>query len=903
MEIPSDFDSLMVGMMELPILYNALFPVNDNSNAHVAAELVIKASENFKKQELLATHQSDMSKFTSWLDYVDSATAKKEKLRGNIKCSQGTGKGLLLRLRESVVEIPPRPPAPLGTLRPIKLSELQLDRQHYGRVLYGTFCVKAFKMTAVLTLLEEANTGRVVKLAIYNAVASTATVGEVQAQFRQGSRVAIKEPYFKRYKDQTVGLRVNNPGDVVFLESSTSAGASGDDKLRDGTEFDDKNDLDYDQLRFEGNRAFSAGDLRGAVKFYTKSIDKALSCSKSWKLETSTSGLQGAVAKIQANEKKPTSAATPGSKPDDSNGTSNSADNQKRKSPSKKSSKKRSKQRRGGCDREQSQTPMSTKADMKADLKAEAALLAAYSNRSEAWLRINKYEEAVIDAENALQIDQAHVKSMFRRGRASHCLQQYSKAIQCLQSALKLSPHDADLEKALKEAITADLQSRLGVYNLSSYYLSNFSGSPPKCADYGGPVTVQMLESKYGVGSGQRGLVTIASVKAGDLLLVSNPLAIARAEDVEFHLIPATRRMNDASQEDLVTQLYNFARVAPRALHQLQSLYNGSKNCTQPSMDLFVPGSIFNPPKSSKNSTSKLGNAPAQPDITSIRNVVQWNAFDEQGFTTGGGSGRNGLRSFCSGIWVLPSFINHSCLPNASRVHVGDAMMIYASRDLEAGEEVCLPYFDILSPLPQRREKGLAGWGFTCKCPRCKLEETLQSEIQHMTDKYSQLEEEAMPAIHQETKGGFAKKGDGFLRHTSQFLGLASEVEALLSTRKFSHLTTQKKNWVRASYAISYIVGNSSMPTFPQNADGAARLRFLSAVLDSLAEVFPGNSQTLITASMVMEEVRKQHTMKSKAYKVAEERALGICRCIYGNQKVPVLRSLMKSLKESLLEA
>lgn len=35
--------------------------------------------------------------------------------------------------------------------------------------------------------------------------------------FPVGCRLAIKEPYFKRYADGTCGLRVDNPSDVVFL--------------------------------------------------------------------------------------------------------------------------------------------------------------------------------------------------------------------------------------------------------------------------------------------------------------------------------------------------------------------------------------------------------------------------------------------------------------------------------------------------------------------------------------------------------------------------------------------------------------------------------------------------------------------------------------------------------------
>jgi hypothetical protein len=179
-----DLEELMMGMVELPILYNALFPTKDN-NGHdfrSASEQAIKASESFDKQAILSIHKADGAKFSSWLQCVDAITASKkkermeEKLRGEI--SPRT-KGLLLKMRESVVEIPPRPPAPLGNLKAVRVSELQLNRQHYGRVLYGTLCAEAFKMTAVMTLLEEPSSGFVMKLAIYNAVPSTATLAEV----------------------------------------------------------------------------------------------------------------------------------------------------------------------------------------------------------------------------------------------------------------------------------------------------------------------------------------------------------------------------------------------------------------------------------------------------------------------------------------------------------------------------------------------------------------------------------------------------------------------------------------------------------------------------------------------------------------------------------------------------
>lgn len=185
-----ELEELMMGMVELPILYNALFPAaNSAPTSRSASERAIRASESFDKQEILAIHRADGAKFTSWLRYVDTITESKEKQGKESKLNGGgtispNRKGLLLKLRESVVEIPPRPPAPLGCLRSIRVSELHLDRQHYGRVLYGSLCAEAFKMTAVMTVLEEPSTGHVMKLAIYNAVPSAATLAEVIPSLR-----------------------------------------------------------------------------------------------------------------------------------------------------------------------------------------------------------------------------------------------------------------------------------------------------------------------------------------------------------------------------------------------------------------------------------------------------------------------------------------------------------------------------------------------------------------------------------------------------------------------------------------------------------------------------------------------------------------------------------------------
>jgi hypothetical protein len=84
--------------------------------------------------------------------------------------------------------------------------------------------------------------------------------------------------------------------------------------------------------------------------------------------------------------------------------------------------------------------------------------------------------------------------------------------------------------------------------------------------------------------------------------------------------------------------------------------------------------------------------------------------------------GNSGIINCGVGLWILPSLINHSCHPNARRTHVGDHVIVHASRDIKAGEEVTFPYFDVLMPVGKRREAARA-WGFECRCDRCRFED------------------------------------------------------------------------------------------------------------------------------------------------------------------------------------
>jgi hypothetical protein len=69
------------------------------------------------------------------------------------------------------------------------------------------------------------------------------------------------------------------------------------------------------------------------------------------------------------------------------------------------------------------------------------------------------------------------------------------------------------------------------------------------------------------------------------------------------------------------------------------------------------------------------------------------------------------------GLWIFPSFVNHSCVENARRIFYGDVMMVRALRDLLAGEEILINYFAFGGD--NRLSIG-AIWQINCQCPMCQ---------------------------------------------------------------------------------------------------------------------------------------------------------------------------------------
>lgn len=74
-----------------------------------------------------------------------------------------------------------------------------------------------------------------------------------------------------------------------------------------------------------------------------------------------------------------------------------------------------------------------------------------------------------------------------------------------------------------------------------------------------------------------------------------------------------------------------------------------------------------------------------------------------------------------SGLFVLYSRINHSCSPNTHAHYNGttERLTVHATRDIKAGEQIFVQYFDNACLPRDQRQNQAKGFGFTCVCPAC----------------------------------------------------------------------------------------------------------------------------------------------------------------------------------------
>ena len=321
------------------------------------------------------------------------------------------------------------------------------------------------------------------------------------------------------------------------------------------------------------------------------------------------------------------------------------------------------------------------------------------ANRAECYLRTRKFHAALSDADAARTADPTKPKSLYKRAMALNGLARYSDAVKSLKELIFAEPDDQAAKTGLAECEMLCQQAFSGDYNMPALLFGRLHMSFRRCADYVGPVAIVNIPEKG------KGVVVTKDVKAGELICVSSPLAVAPLQTgAEMALLQSLVSTASRSPQDMAV------------INALPASNDIAKSEAQPAPDL----SMF------RKHLAKGDDSPSQQNL-----------FNDESFARHCGEvvKVSAIRNATSvGVYPLPSFINHSCAPNACKLLIGQTLFIRAAKDLEKGEEITLKYFDVTSPEPERALQAKRFGIKTCACRRCVVERVGSGDALKATD-------------------------------------------------------------------------------------------------------------------------------------------------------------------------
>lgn len=347
--------------------------------------------------------------------------------------------------------------------------------------------------------------------------------------------------------------------------------------------------------------------------------------------------------------------------------------------------------------------------------KLKKSLCLALCNRAEARARLHESSEAMRDCDQALEIENTHFKTLLCKGKVLLGLSKYSSALECFKTALLDPQASESVTEYMEKCKKLEFKAKTGAFDLSDWILSGFRGITPELAEFIGSVEIKKSE-----GSG-RGLFATKNIVVGTLILVTRAVATERG-------ILGSEESGEKAQmimwKNFVEEVTKSVRRCDRTRRLVSSLSTGEEE-----EKLEIPDiSLFRPEEASEtydDSKQDLG-------MEKLLSILDVNSLVEDAVSAKV-IGKN-KEYYGVGLWTLASFINHSCVPNARRVHVGDYAVVHASRDIKAGEEITSAYFDVLSSPLEKRKEMAESWGFSCKCSRCKFESLLSVANQEIRE-------------------------------------------------------------------------------------------------------------------------------------------------------------------------
>jgi tetratricopeptide (TPR) repeat protein len=341
-----------------------------------------------------------------------------------------------------------------------------------------------------------------------------------------------------------------------------------------------------------------------------------------------------------------------------------------------------------------------------------------FRNRAHVNLLLDRLDGGKSDALAALTglPDQKHReldgKAYLRAGIAAYQSGDFQEAKHLFEEQQRLLPGEKEATAKIRKIEQRLRERETGCYDFKKLKASLLL---PSASRHGTRVDAasftRNVEIKSSPGKG-RGLFATRGLEVGEVIMAEKSFCIVWANE----------------EEALTSMTYDFRddriRVFPAGLCKavVRRLID---NPSQVSKFLDLYGDYRG--TESKGQSGRDGDWGKAIDVFQVHDVVARNAFGPD------------PRSASAGLWILASYINHSCLPNSEKEYVGDLMLLRATQSIAAGEEILHAYV-LSSDYDARVEALMRTWGFSCDCKVCVADKADSEEVR---SKRRELESEA----------------------------------------------------------------------------------------------------------------------------------------------------------------
>lgn len=182
--------------------------------------------------------------------------------------------------------------------------------------------------------------------------------------------------------------------------------------------------------------------------------------------------------------------------------------------------------------------------------------------------------------------------------------------------------------------------------------------------------------------------------------------------------------------------------------HLVAKVYSSPKPASEV-FDLYAGPDYANtpPPPFAENVLDDIHEKPLvfpmDLDIGRFENIIMHNSLQ-----TAGRDDRYDVHpDAATALFLVPSYFNHSCLPNAGRFCIGDVMIIRTIIDIPKGEEIAIAYGSV--PHYDRRQEILMKHFKRCDCELCKADRADTSIRRSKRDKLIEESENGKPTVSQ----------------------------------------------------------------------------------------------------------------------------------------------------------